>query len=189
MHDSPQLPNRRSVRLKNFDYSQPGAYFLTICAHNNRCLFGRVVWGEMSLNDLGELVDKCWLEIPRHFPNIELATHVVMPNHLHGILVLRERARRAVPLRAGITHSEMFGAPVNGSIPTIARSFKSAASKRIRQVLKRPAMQVWQRNYYEHCIRNRDDFNKTLEYIRLNPARWDFDPDNPHRRATTSSLP
>jgi putative transposase len=187
MHDSPQLPNRRSVRLKTFDYSQQGAYFLTICAQHNECLFKRVILEEMILNDVGTIVHECWSEIPRHFSDVELAAHVVMPNHLHGIVVLRGRARHAVPLRPD-ANARKFGAPVAGSIATIARSFKSAASKRIHHVLKRPAIQVWQRNYFEHVIRNQDDFNKTSEYIRVNPARWDFDLVNPQHCAIADAL-
>jgi len=180
MHDSPLLPTRRTVRLKTFDYSQPGAYFLTICAHNHKCLFGRAIWGQMGLNALGTIVNECWLEIPRHFPNAALAAHIVMPNHLHGIVVIRERARRAVPLQ-NCDVGGKFGSPVTGSIPTIIASFKSAVSRRIRETAGKPALRVWQRNYYEHVIRNEADFQKTCEYIRQNPAPWDFDEENPQR--------
>jgi putative transposase len=189
MREQPFLPHRCSIRLRAFDYSQPSAYFLTICARENKSLFGRIVDGKMALNALGRIVENCWREIPAHFPNVELATHAIMPNHMHGIIVIRQtmaprttgdhgessakdprRARRAVPLP---THG--FGAPVAGSIPTVVGAFKSSSAKQIRQLMRNPELQVWQRGYYEHLIRDDDDFRKARAYIRTNPARWAFD--------------
>jgi putative transposase len=189
VRDQPSLPNRRSIRLRTFDYSQPSAYFLTICARENKSMFGRIIDGKMVSNALGRIVENCWREILIHFPNVELATHVIMPNHMHGIIVIRQtmtprttgdhgkssakdsrRAQHAVPLP---THG--FGAPVAGSIPTVVGAFKSSSAKQIRQVMRKPELQVWQRGYYEHVIRNDDDFRKARAYIRSNPARWAFD--------------
>jgi REP element-mobilizing transposase RayT len=97
MPDRSPLPNRRSVRLPGFDYSRTGQYFVTICAIQKRCLFGRMDGSLVLLNDIGELVHRCWLEIPLHFPQISLDVFVVMPNHFHGILAIHARARHAVP--------------------------------------------------------------------------------------------
>ena len=185
--DTP-LPRRRSVRLKSYDYSQPAAYAVTLCARDRKCLFGKIVLGKALLNVLGEIVDRCWAEIPRHFFGVELPLHVVMPNHLHGILVLSQRARRAVPLRFSadlafsMAGAEAFGIPVAHSIPTIVRSFKSAVTKRAREILRRPDLIVWQRGYYEHVIRDGRDFNNAWDYIRWNPQRWEFDEENPGRK-------
>ena len=111
MQRDPALPRRRSIRLPLFDYAQPYFYFITICSVGKECIFGHVEGREMFLNALGRLVDECWRQIPRHFPVVELAPHVVMPNHIHGIIRLRHatdgasvakqlgRARHAVPLR------------------------------------------------------------------------------------------
>jgi putative transposase len=116
---------------------------------------------------------------PESFRKRRVPVHAIMPNHLHSILVLRERARHAVPLRTQSRRSEVFGEPVAGSIPTIVRSFKAAVTKKARVMLGRPSFEVWQRNYFERVIRNEDEFRKTWQYICENPARWDFDPENP----------
>jgi putative transposase len=208
MRDVPFLPKRRSVRLPTFDYSQPSAYFLTICVRENRLLFGRVTEHRVSLSVLGRIVDECWLEIPSHCPGAELSEHIVMPNHVHGIVILRpsatddthrekahalaadgktlakdlRRAQHAVPLRLdGKISSDgthRFGQLVTGSIPTIVRSFKSECTKRIRKHTRKPASLVWQRGYYESVIWDVKQFQETCEYIRLNPAQWEVDREN-----------
>jgi REP element-mobilizing transposase RayT len=182
MADVPPLPHRRTIRFQNFDYSQAACYFDTICAHEKRCVFGKIQAAQMQLNVLGEIVKDCLMEIPHHFANVEIPVHSIMPNHLHSILVLRERARHAVPLLNPSEHAERFGDPVAGSIPTIVRSFKSAVTRKARITLKNHALEVWQRNYFERVIRNTDEFNKTWQYIYENPARLDFDPENPQKR-------
>ena len=174
MDEETQIRHRRSIRLKNFDYTQPASYFVTISAHNQKCLFGEIIFGVMKYSLVGRLVNECWLEIPRHFPNVALPRHMIMPNHLHGIIVLRGRMP-GVDERRKPAKVEGFSKPVVGSIGTIVRSFKSAVSKRAREMSGRPQMQVWQRNYYEHVIRNKDDFRKTVEYICRNPERWGKD--------------
>jgi len=172
--NNPTFHERRSIRLKNVDYGQPGSYFVTVCAHNFKYLFGKIILGKMCLNDLGRIVNECWLDIPRHFARAELSTHIVMPNHIHAIIGLRERARHAVPLPSD-SLTEKFSTPRTGTIPTIVRSFKSAASKRVRELHGNSGLQVWQRNYYEHLIRNQDDLSKAIQYILQNPARWELD--------------
>ncbi|OGR05613.1 MAG: hypothetical protein A2511_01970 [Deltaproteobacteria bacterium RIFOXYD12_FULL_50_9] len=118
---------RRSIRLHGYNYSQNGAYFVTICAQNRECLFGEIVDGEMWLNDAGRVVQKCWDDILVHFPYVEMDECVVMPNHVHGIIAI-VGARHAVPLQTG-----QFDKPVAGSIPTIIRSFKSAVTKCVNE--------------------------------------------------------
>ncbi|HXN99491.1 MAG TPA: transposase [Candidatus Acidoferrales bacterium] len=177
------MPNRRTVRIKTFDYAQPAAYFITICADGHRKIFGDIIAGKMSLNAIGTIVNESWLELTRHFPNIRLAAHVVMPNHVHGIVSIQDWPERNVRTTSadasvGSAVSSTRGS-VPGSIPTIARSFKSAVSKKARRLLHKPSLRVWQRGYYEHIIRDQDDFEKTCEYIRLNPARWNLDDENP----------
>ncbi len=177
MREQPFLPRRRSVRLPTLDYSEPHSYFITICAKSDQPIFGRVVANEMVLSAIGQFVEACWLDIPSHFPNVELATHVVMPEHLHGILRLHKRAlngprdakvsrraRHAVPLPRQVRE---FAAPKVASIPTIVGALKSAVTKRLKKA-------IWQRGYYERVIRDEDEFGKTCEYIRTNPARCAF---------------
>ncbi|HXX46131.1 MAG TPA: transposase [Candidatus Acidoferrales bacterium] len=188
MREEPLLPRRRSVRLPFFDYSTPKSYFLTICAPHKRRFFGEVIDNVVQLNGVGRIVDACWREIPSHFVGVELGPHVVMPNHVHGIVRLTLppdgqptakqafRAQHAVPLRA--TSARRFGAMARNSIPAIVRSFKSAASTRIRDLPGRLNMVVWQRGFHEHVIRDEEDYGNACEYIRMNPGRWQFDEDN-----------
>ncbi|HEX8948776.1 MAG TPA: transposase [Dissulfurispiraceae bacterium] len=167
---------RRSVRLKGYDYSQRGAYFITICAHSRECLFGDVVDGEIRLSDYGHVVEKEWMKTADIRQNIYLDCYMVMPNHFHGIVVIdddcRGTARRAPT-------EERFAKPVAGSLPTIMRSFNSAVTKNINEIRNTPGVPVWQRNYYEHVIRNDDEMNHIREYIVNNPARWAEDEENP----------
>ena len=173
----PEKHHRRSIRLKGYDYTRAGAYFITIVTQNRACLFGAVVEGRMRLNPLGQIVQECWLAIPDHFPHALLDEFVIMPNHLHGIIVLQEMensvgARHAAPREPRL---EEFGKPVAGSIPTIVRSFKSAATKHINEYRGTPGAPVWQRNYYEHIIRNDRSLHRIRGYIATNPLRWHLD--------------
>jgi len=196
MREQPFLPRRHSVRLPTFDYSQPASYFLTICTQEKRRLFGHVLAHAVTLNALGQIAEDCWRAIPRHFPNIKLGPDVIMPNHVHGIIIIRQqvprpvvpddgepaakhprRARHAVPLRPEETARE-FATPTVRSIPTIVGAFKAAVSRQASRAFAKPAGSIWQRGYYEHVIRDEDDFRNTCEYIRMNPARWEFDEEN-----------
>ncbi|MFZ0612076.1 MAG: hypothetical protein WAM73_07560 [Desulfobacterales bacterium] len=118
---------RRSIRLRGYDYSRAGAYFVTICTRNQECLFGDIADEKMQLNGAGHAAAQCWHVIPDHFPYAELDAFVVMPSHIHGIVVIANG--RGTACRAPTM--EQFGRPVSGSIPTVIRSFKSAATKRL----------------------------------------------------------
>jgi putative transposase len=168
--------HRRSMRLKGYDYAQVGAYFVTVCVRNRECLFGEAVNGEMRLNDWGQIATACWREIAYHFPAVELDVFVFMPNHMHGIVVLTNvGARHAVPL----PNTEQFGKPVSGSLPTIIRSFKSATTKRINEMRRTLGAPIWQRNYYEHIVRNEQELACIREYIATNSLHWALDRENP----------
>mgnify|MGYP001141816189 CR=1 FL=1 len=169
-----QNHQRRSIRLAGYDYTQAGAYFVTIVSRNRAQLFGEILDGEMHLNDLELIVHNMWLEIPCHFLNVNVDAFVVMPNHVHGIIILNDcdvGARHAVPL----PNVERFGKPVPGSIPTIVRSFKSAVTNRINLMRNTPGASVWQRNYYERIIRDEQEHETTLDYIYSNPQNWLLD--------------
>ncbi|HUW58263.1 MAG TPA: transposase [Planctomycetota bacterium] len=189
MSSGPAEHHRRSVRLKGFDYAQAGGYFVTVCADKRRPVFGRISEGKLVLNARGQIVRACWQEIPRHFPQTELDAFVVMPNHVHGVIVIHEQtdgrlsgdvgAQHAVPLQSEKASSaRAFGELPARSLPAIMRSFKSAVTRRIRERGGR-RMRVWQRGYYEHVIRNNDDLNDIRRYIVDNPARWATDSENP----------
>lgn len=185
----PERPQRRSIRLQEFDYTRQGAYFVTICTRNQMCLFGEIMNGEMRMNDLGRVAQLLWEEIPAHFPQVETDAWVVMPNHVHGILVIArderathaerathtERATHASPLRAS-------AGPPKRSLGAIVGSYKSAVSKRINQSRRTLGTPVWQRNYYDHVIRDDADLNRIRQYIIDNPAKWSEDRENPDRQ-------
>ncbi|GBD26328.1 hypothetical protein HRbin30_01660 [bacterium HR30] len=128
----------------------------------------------MRLNKFCEIARHCWLDIPAHFPRAELDAFVVMPNHVHGVIVIVDG--RGTPCRAP---TERFGRPVTGSIPAVIRSFKSAVTKHINEQRSTPGAQIWQRNYYEHIIRDEVSLNRIRQYIVDNPLRWDLDRENP----------
>ncbi|MHB0924866.1 MAG: transposase [Bellilinea sp.] len=177
MPTDPAVPHhRRSIRLPGYDYAQEGAYFITLCTHNREHLFGEIVNGEMVLNDLGKIVHDEWNHTSIIRPTIELGEFVVMPNHFHGIILIvdgRGTAHRAPT--GDIPTYEQFGKPVAGSIPTVVRGFKSAATKRINIFRNTPGAPVWQRNYYEHIIRNEKSYFEIAQYIFDNPAHWETD--------------
>jgi putative transposase len=129
MSDSIPLPRRRSIGLQSFDYSHPGSYFVTILSHDARHIFGELILGRMKLSRIGNVVSDCCLDIPNHFSGIELGDFIVMPNHVHGIIRIRARARHAVPLQSQAGKVEAFGSPRAASVPTIVRSFKSVVSQ------------------------------------------------------------
>jgi REP element-mobilizing transposase RayT len=151
-----------------------GAYFVTVRTRNRECLFGEIVDEVMRLNKHGMAVQEEWLKTAELRENVEMGACTVMPNHLHGVVVVtdgRGTARRAP--------TEGFSKPVADSIPTIMRAFKSASTKRINELRHTPGTSVWQRNYYEHVIRNEDELKAIREYILGNPARWNEDENNP----------
>ena len=143
----PQKHHRNSIRLKGYDYSQAGAYYVTIVAYQRDCLFGKIENEEMILNDFGKTADECWRAIPEHFPFAELGAYVIMPNHAHGIIVIRtDMGRGAEMLRPYAPNENPHKINVKpGSLGAIVRSFKSAVSYRINKELN--ATGIWQRNY------------------------------------------
>jgi len=177
----PDKHARRSIRLPEYDSTYRGAYAITLCTYQRECFLGVVVNGEMISNELGLLVKACWEEIPAHFPNTDLDMFVVMPNHVHGIIVLKDSPNTATN-QATTPHVESFGRPVPGSLATIIRSFKSATTRRVNETRNTPKMPVWQRNYYEAIIRDEDALHRVREYIALNPIRWHEDTENPQHR-------
>jgi len=182
----PKKHHRCSIRLPEYDYAQPGAYYVTIVAWHRECLFGEVVNGEMELAKFGLVAKQQWEKLPKRFPNIELGAFVIMPNHMHGIIVITDGRGTAgirndhdvESSRRALTH-EQFQKPVKGSVPTIVRSYKSAVAYRINLMRKTQGIPVWQRNYWEHIIRNQQDLQNKTDYIEANPMLWDEDNENP----------
>ncbi len=186
--------NRRSIRLKDYDYSQAGYYFVTICTQKHVCLFGDVLDGQMVLNEVGQYVQGCWQEIPNHFPHVKLDNYCIMPNHIHGIIIIvgpvddneiHVGAKNFSPLRRSIpectskSFSRQHSMPLGPSktIGSIVRGFKIGVTKWMRQ--HHPGQILWQRNYYEHIIRDERDYNRICKYIETIPLKCEQDSLNP----------
>ena len=188
---NPNIHHRRSIRLKGYDYSQEGLYFITICVQDKKCLFGEifgvdVVWvknfqppQEMILNDAGKIADECWLGIPEHFPNVVLHDHIIMPNHVHGIIELIKTG----PIQNFEPRKNEFQKIIPHSIGSIVRGFKTGVTKWLRENNVgivgvqnfEPQQPIWQRNYYEHIIRDEKSYFRISEYIINNPKNWKED--------------
>ena len=170
----PEKHRRRSIRLKGYDYSAPGAYFVTICTHNREPLFGWIVDGEMVLNEYGQIVWKEWFRTAQVRSNVALFEDefIVMPNHIHGIIWIVEATRRVAP-------TDGPRGPLSGSLGAIIAQYKSIVTKRINAVRGTPGASVWQRNYYEHIIRTERALDAIRRYIAENPLRWHLDRYNP----------
>jgi len=183
--------HRHSIRLRGYDYTQIGAYFITIATHASRreCLFGGIADGEMRLNELGRVVAECWDALPAHFPNVELDEFVVMPNHLHGIVVIGDDAsagrgeaffcttKNASPLQP--QPSPPSHGTASGSVGAIIQNFKSVSTRKINALRDTAGAPVWHRNYYEHIVRNEKSLNAIRKYISANSANWANDDENP----------
>ncbi|MFN3481336.1 MAG: transposase, partial [Thermodesulfovibrionales bacterium] len=178
MKSNPNIHHRRSIRLKDYDYSQAGAYFVTICTYKRQCLFGHIINGKMVLNEYGQCVEYTWKDLINHNFNILLDTFAIMPNHVHGIVILQDIDNNKHTVGAG---SEP--APTKKPLLfEIVRQFKTFSARRINQLRNSSGIPLWQRNYYEHIIRNEDELNKIREYIINNPLKWELDIENPERK-------
>jgi REP element-mobilizing transposase RayT len=180
MTDDRNKRHRRSNRLQDYDYSQRGAYFVTLCTHQRGLIFGAVVGGIMQLNQAGQWAERCWLSIPNHFPQVELDVFVVMPNHLHGVIVIIDEnggAKDFSPLHDDSPlPNRTFRSP-SKTVGSIVRGFKIGVTKWFRENTETDT--VWQRNYYEHVIRNDDSLSRIRQYVLDNAAQWAFDRENP----------
>ncbi|AJI56163.1 transposase IS200 like family protein [Francisella philomiragia] len=177
--------SRKNLRLKNYDYSSNGAYFVTICVNNRECLFGDIINGQMCLNDAGLLIDEIYHDLENKFTNIQCGEYVVMPNHVHCVIHICNDVKSNV----GVVPcaNPLLGQP-RGIAPTtlsdIIGAFKSLTTNAYINGVKtknwRPFdKRLWQRNYYEHIIRNEKSYNEIIKYIQLNPLKWELDELNP----------
>lgn len=178
--------HRRSVRLKGHDYAQPGAYFVTVCTRDWECLFEHAVNGEMRFNDAGQIGARCWADICHHFPHVALDARIIMLNHVHGIIVITEFRRgeasdscAASNTQIGVSDASPLQQRPNGTQPgslsAIAQNFKSITTRKINTARGTPGSPLWQRNYYEHVIRNDQELNAIRQYILTNPTTWTTD--------------
>ena len=210
--------NRQSIRLRKYDYSQAGAYFVTICTQNKKCFFGGITNEKMILNDAGRMINMIWDELPFNYPGVNVDEFQIMPNHVHGIIILDNgQARGPAPTNGqpqgvnngqpqgvnkgqpqGVNNGQPQGvnkgqpqgvAPtVAGlSLPDVVHRFKSLTTARYRHGVKQNQWppfpgKLWQRNYYEHIVRDENELNEIRKYIMANPKKWDLDRENPNAR-------
>ena len=182
-------PCRVSIRLSDYDYAQAGAYFVTICAQERRSLFGAVEDGTMRLNAAGKMAVKAWEDLPGRFPNLELDYFVMMPNHFHGILVLQDDEGKP---DTGLSDRVSQGISKN-SLARIIQAYKSITTNEYITGVKKLGWapfvgRIWQRNYWEHVVRNEKDLNSIREYIVNNPMKWELDEENPEKGKHPFSL-
>lgn len=166
MNFDPEKHHRHSIRLKKYDYSQAGAYFVTIDIQNRERLFGDIANGAMVLNDAGKMIADQWNALRERFPSVDLDTYQIMPDHFHGIII--------------IVGATLVVALDGGKPPTLGNiigAFKSITTHEYIKGVKNQYWQkfskrLWQRNYYEHVIRDENDLNRIRKYIQLNPSNW-----------------
>lgn len=167
-----QYLRRKQIRTPDFDYSQPGVYFITICTYQRQLLFGKVESEQMWLSPIGIIAEEEWKRTSIVRPNIELGAFVVMPNHLHGLIVITSFASVGATRRVAPTlHSS---GPKPGSIGAIIGQFKSIVTKRVKRELTSYG-DVWQRNYYEHVVRSENEHDHFHKYIESNLINWQSD--------------
>ena len=176
--------HRRSIRIPGADYSEPGGYFLTICAAGRKNIFGKIQDARVELSPLGEIVRECWVAIPEHFASAQIKEFVVMPNHLHGIIALKVGARYIVPFDRTARRTESFQTPTKGTIPTIVRAFKAAVTRTARERLREG--DIWQRNYFERVLRDGQEYADASRYVLENPTKWEWDKQNLAQKALPS---
>ncbi len=172
-----KMIRKNSNRLQGYNYSQPGAYFATVCACNRQNLFGEVVNDRMELSAAGIFARQCWQEIPQHFPGVALDEFVIMPNHVQGIIIINNDKNGSV----GVQHVEPgrlsnFQHVAPGSLGAIVRGFKSAVTRWFHANTQ--IKTVWQRNFYDHVVRDESEMNRIRMYIRQNPINWEHDRQN-----------
>jgi REP element-mobilizing transposase RayT len=173
--------------LKGYDYASPGAYFVTICVRERECALGDVVDGEMALSDAGHIVQACWDDLPNHYPHVQLDVFVIMPNHVHGVIVLVDddvvgAGLRPAPTARPAPMTRPAPATVmtkHHGLPEIVRAFKSFSARRVNAMRDNAGAPFWQRGFYEHIVRNERELDAIQRYILDNPLKWALDRDNP----------
>jgi putative transposase len=163
-------PIRKNLRLRHYDYRNPGNYFITVCTHERRPILASIENNILQLTSYGEIAKKFWLSIPEHFPKVKLDSYIVMPNHFHGILYLESDSNMI-----NARKEEKENGILKGSIGSIIGSWKSISTKNVNQLRNTLGAQLWQRNYYERIIRDEKELQMIRTYIENNPYSWEKD--------------
>ena len=166
-------PRRKAIRLKGYDYSRNGLYYVTICTKDRKCLFGEIKDGKMQKNEYGEILESVWNGLPSHYTNIVLHEHIVMPDHFHAIIQIDNGHNDGnASVGDGFKPSPTDTQPMKHGLTEFVRALKTFSARKINELRQMSGTPVWQRNYYEHIIRNDDEYCKTVNYIKENPAKW-----------------
>ena len=179
--------HRRSIRLKGSDYSKPGYYFVTVCTRERESIFGKIIDFSMVCNQMGEIVEKVWSELPIHFPKVKTDQFIIMPNHMHGIIQVIPNKRSELssgnmcllnqaPIQGSISEGWIMMKSTSVTLGKIIRNFKAKSTREIRNKMNNSF--CWQRNYFEHIIRDKNELFRIREYILDNPENWSQDDDN-----------
>jgi putative transposase len=164
------MNSRRSLRIKDFDYSQNNYYFVTICSFNSVNIFGQLDEETVILNSIGVIASNCLTQIPKHFSNVIIDEHLVMPNHIHAIIIINNDMNSdSGTIYRAPTKIEKFSAPKSGTLSRIISAYKAAITREANRQKTGNTIKIWQRNYYEHVIRNEKELSKIRNYIRNNP--------------------
>jgi REP element-mobilizing transposase RayT len=180
MASNDKQPARKSLRLAGYDYSQAGAYLVTICCKDRASLFGSMSKGSMDLSRLGRLVENHWIQIPSHYFNVQLDEFVVMPNHLHGIVIILD-AQFLLRYESAHNVQSDEAARVSNSLGSLVGSFKSGVTREWHNIAGNKSMEIWQRNYHEWIARDEAALHRFREYVVNNPVSWELDSENPDR--------
>ncbi|MCX6740355.1 MAG: transposase [Candidatus Parcubacteria bacterium] len=168
-----------TTRLQHWDYSLSGFYYLTVCTKKRECCLSEIRDGQVYLSKVGEITFECWFDIPKHFEFIELDDWIIMPNHLHGILIFKENdfgSCNCRDARSRVSTVNKFGPLKPKSLSSVIHAFKSAVK---RECNKNNLSFAWQARYYEHIITGDNDYSRIKEYIAYNPINWQKDENNP----------
>jgi len=184
-----EYTGRRSIRLKGYDYASPGAYFITICAFNRENWFGVFKNNVIELNPAGKMLAEVWQQIPVHYPGIYIDAFIVMPNHIHGIVVIKNggQSQGIAPTTIHVGTDPRVCPPKEMSIPLIVQRYKAMTTKLYADGVYQNGWRsfygkLWQRNYYDHIIRKETELNSIRQYILSNPGYWSLDTENPDYR-------
>jgi putative transposase len=172
---NPFVHNRKSIRLQEYDYSRSGEYFITICTYDKKCVFGEAIEEKIRLSPIGEIAKKCWEEIPNHFSKVELDEYVIMPNHLHGIIIFNETVgvEYIQPLQ------NKYQRVISKSLGSIIRSYKAAVTRECHK--NNYSYFKWQSLFYDRIIRSHKELDNIRDYIIINPLKWYLDEENPYK--------
>ncbi len=168
--------NRKSMRLKGYDYSQAGLYFINICTKNREHIFGIIENGEIIMNEYRNITCNYWNNIPNHYNNVELGEYIVMPNHFHGIVLLNNKIINKP--KQDVSKKDAINRTPTVTVGNIVRAFKARCTHTINKMNNNIGISVWQRNYYEHIIRNEKSYHQISEYIKSNSINWQDDKFN-----------